>query len=118
MTPALTNPMIPLVDLKAQYKQIKKEIDSAISRVVNNSDFILGEDVRLFEEEFAKYCGVKYAVGLDTGISALELGIRALGLGKGDEILTPANSFIASSSSISFTGAKPVLVDCDPATFN
>ncbi len=110
--------MIPLVDLKAQYKGIKKEIDGAIAQVINSADFILGEEVSKFEEEYAKYCGVKYAVGLDSGISALELGMRAIGLGTGDEVLTPANSFIASSSAISFTGATPVLIDCDPRTYN
>lgn len=111
--------MIPLVNLKIQYKTIKKEIDTAIANVLKNADFILGEDVNKFEKEFAEYCGVKYAIGIDSGISALELGMRALGLSNPDiEVLTPANSFIASSSAISFAGAKPVLVDCNPDTYN
>ena len=110
--------MIHLVDLKAQYRQIKKEVNKAIKKVIDNTDFVLGGDVKEFENEFAKYCQVKYAIGVDTGISSLELGMRALGLGLGDEVLTPANSFIASSSSISFTGAKPVFVDCNEKTYN
>lgn len=109
---------VNFVDLKKQYLSIKEEIDKAIQQVINNSAFILGKDLEEFEKEFAAFCGVKYAVGLDSGISALELGMRALGIGPGDEIITPANSFIASSSSISFTGAKPVLVDCLPDTYN
>lgn len=110
--------MIPLIDLKLQYKSIKKEIDKAVSKVLTNADFILGEEVDLLEKEFAQYVGTKYAVGIDSGISALELGMRALGIGPGDEILTPVNSFIASSSAISFTGATPVLVECEEKTYN
>ena len=110
--------MIPLVDLRAQYKSIKKEVDLAIKNVLKKADFVLGEEVEKFEKEFAAFCGVKYAVGLDTGLSSLELGMRALGIGPGDEVLTPANSFIASSSAISFTGAKPILADCDKKTYN
>jgi len=88
---------INLVDLRKQYKKIKPEIDNAIQNVINNTDFILGKDVELFEKEFARFCGVKYCVGLDNGSSALELGMHALGIGDGDEVIKPANSFIASS---------------------
>lgn len=109
---------VNFVDLKKQYLSIKTEIDKAIQKVIDTSAFILGDEVSEFEKEFAAFCGVKYAVGLDSGISALELGIRALGIGPGDEVITPANSFIASSSAISFSGAKPVLVDCLPDTYN
>lgn len=109
---------IPFVDLKAQYKTIKKEVDSAILQVVKNTNFILGPECQKFEEEYKKFCQSAYAVGVDSGISALELGMRALGIGPGDEVITPANSFIASSSAISFTGATPVLVDCDLSDFN
>ena len=109
---------INFVDLKKQYKTIKPEVDSAIKKVIDNSAFVLGEELEKFEQEFAKFCGCKYCVGLDNGSSALELGMRVLGIGSGDEVITPANSFIASSSSISFTGARPVLVDCDPKTYN
>jgi len=109
---------IPLVDLKAQYALIRGDVDAAIARVLTNADFILGRDVEAFEAEYAAYCEAAYAVGLDSGLSALELGMRALGIGPGDEVITPAHSFIASSSAISFTGAKPVWIDVDPDTYN
>jgi dTDP-4-amino-4,6-dideoxygalactose transaminase len=85
---------------------------------MTNADFILGADVAAFEEEFARYCEAEHAVGLDSGMSALELGMRAMGIGPGDEVITPAGSFIASSSAISFTGATPIWVDIDPRTYN
>ncbi len=109
---------IPLVDLKLQYKQIKPEINKAISEVLQVGDYILGKKVEEFEKKFAKYSEAKYCVSLDNGSSALELGMRALGIGEGDEVITPVNSFIASSSAISFTGATPVWVDCDKSTYN
>jgi dTDP-4-amino-4,6-dideoxygalactose transaminase len=109
---------LPLVDLKAQDATVGPEIRAALDRVISNADFVLGADVAAFEEEFARYCEVRYAVGLDSGMSALELGMRALGIGPGDEVITPAGSFIASSSAISFTGATPVWVDIDHRTYN
>lgn len=109
---------INLVDLKLQYNQIKGEVNSALNRVLASTDFILGEETKNFEKEFARFIGVKYAVGVGSGLSALELGMKALGIGPGDEVITPANSFIASSSAISFTGATPVLVDCSEKDFN
>lgn len=109
---------IPLVDLAAQHDLLKKEIYQALGKVVSSSKFILGDEVFMFERQFADFCQTQYAVGLDTGLSALELGMRALGIGPGDEVLTPVNSFIASSSAISFTGATPVLVDCEIDTYN
>jgi len=104
--------------LNRQYQALKPEIDRAIAHVLDRTDFILGEEVRRFEKEFAAYCQANYAVGLDSGTSALELGLRALGIGAGDEVLVPANSFIASALAVSFTGATPVFVDVDPATYN
>ena len=109
---------VPLVDLRAQYASIAGEVDAAMRQVVERADFILGQDVADFESEFAAYCEADHAVGLDSGISALELGMRALGIGPGDEVITPANSFIASSSAVSFTGATPAWVDVDPHTHN
>lgn len=109
---------IPLVDLKAQYAGIRGEVDAAIGRVVSNADFILGSEVDAFESDYSRYCETEHAVGLDSGLSALELGMRALGIGPGDEVITPAHSFIASSSAISFTGATPIWVDMDPKTYN
>ncbi len=108
---------VPFVDLKAQYQTIAGEVDEAMHRVVVDADFILGADVQLFENEFASYCEAKYAVGVDNGISALELTLRAYGIGTGDEVITVAHTFIATVSSISFTGARPIFVDVDPVTY-
>jgi dTDP-4-amino-4,6-dideoxygalactose transaminase len=109
---------LPLVDLKAQHAAIAADVEAAVQKVMANADFILGGDVAAFEDEFGRYCGAKHTVGLDSGMSALELGIRAMGIGPGDEVITPAGSFIASSSAISFTGATPVWVDVDERTYN
>lgn len=109
---------IPFVDLQRQYKEIQNGIDKAIKDVLETSQFILGSQLEKFEGGFAKFCGVKYAVGMGSGLTALELGMRALGVGVGDEVITPVNSFIASSSAISFTGATPIFVDCLEDTFN
>ncbi len=108
---------VPFLDLKAQHREISREVLAAIEAVIKNADFILGKEVTLFEEEFAKYCGVEHAVGVDSGISALELGLRAAGIGAGDEVITVSHTFIATVSAISVTGAKPVLVDVDPVTY-
>src|SRR5258708_5580955 len=109
---------LPLVDLRAQHATIAADVQAAIDNVMSNTDFILGADVAAFEGEFARYCDAEHCVGLDSGMSALELGMRAMGIGPGDEVITPAGSFIASSNAISFTGATPVWVDVDPATYN
>lgn len=111
------HPNVPFVDLGVQYRAIAAEIDDAISKVIQDADFILGREVRLFEEEFAEFCDASYAVGVDSGTSALELALRAFDIGPGDEVITAANSFIASALGISHTGAKPVLVDVDPYTY-
>jgi dTDP-4-amino-4,6-dideoxygalactose transaminase len=108
---------VPFVDLQAQYAAIPDEVDAAISKVLHRTDFILGREVDLFEEEFAAFCGTKYAVGVDSGTSALELALRAYGVGPGDEVITAANTFIATALAISYTGAGLVLVDCDPQTY-
>jgi len=108
---------VPFVDLGVQYRAISAEIDDAISKVIQDADFILGREVRLFEEEFAEFCESSYAVGVDSGTSALELALRAFDIGPGDEVITAANSFIASALGISHAGAKPVLVDVDPFTY-
>src|SRR5947199_4602459 len=109
-------PQVPFVDLGAQYRTIEGEIGEATSRVIQEADFILGREVHLFEEEFAAFCETRYAVGLDSGTSALELALRAYDIGPGDEVITAANSFIASALAISHAGATPVLVDVDPFT--
>ena len=109
---------IPLLDLSAQYSSLKHEIDEAMARVIERSDFILGADVELFESEFANFCEAKHCVSVDSGLSALELVLRAWGIGPGDEVITAANTFIATALAISNTGATPVLVDVDPHTNN
>lgn len=111
-------PKVKFVDLSRQYRSIKAEVNVAIADVLERSDFILGDDVTQFEHEFAEYCQAEAAVGVDNGTSALELGLRALGIGPGDEVLVPVNTFMASASAVSFTGATPVFVDCDRATYN
>jgi dTDP-4-amino-4,6-dideoxygalactose transaminase len=108
---------VPFVDLAAQYAGIAQEIDAAVSKVIREADFILGREVRLFEEEFARYCEARYAIGVDSGTSALELALRAFNVGPGDEVVTAANSFIASALAISHAGATPVLVDINPDTY-
>src|ERR1700704_3111725 len=110
-------PQVPFVDLAAQYSTIAGEIKEATSKVLEDGDFILGREVSLFEEEFAAFCEAKYAVGVDSGTSALELALRAYEIGPGDEVITAANSFIASALAISHAGATPVLVDVDPYTY-
>ncbi len=94
------------------------EITRAISAVISRGDFILGEEVEQFEDAFAEACQVEHAVGVDSGTSALELALRAFGIGPGDQVVTAANTFIATALAISYTGATPVLVDVDPHTFN
>lgn len=115
---AQTTQRIPFVDLAAQYKSIEEEVNRGIQEVLRGTDFILGHDVAAFEEEFAAFCGVRYAVSVDSGTSALELLLRAHGIGPGDEVITAANTFIATAFAISYTGATPVLVDVDPDTYN
>ena len=114
--PANQTPQVPFVDLAAQYRAIADEINETTSRVIQKADFILGREVRLFEEEFAAFSEARYAVGVDSGTSALELALRAYDIGPGDEVITAANSFIASALAISHAGATPVLVDVDPFT--
>jgi len=109
---------IPLLDLSAQYLSIKQEIVSAMDRVIQASDFILGTELELFENEFAAFCDAKHCVGVDSGLSALELVLRAWGIGPGDEVITAANTYIATALAISSTGATPVLVDVDPQSCN
>ncbi|CAN5127555.1 DegT/DnrJ/EryC1/StrS family aminotransferase [soil metagenome] len=108
---------IPFVNLKFQYKFIKPSIDAAIRRVVLSQDFILGSELDSFEKEFATYLGVNYVVGVNSGTDGLVLALLALGIGKGDEVITPANSYVATTTAIVFVGAKPILVDCDPDTY-
>ncbi len=108
--------MIPLVDLSAQHRQIEGEVSAGFARVLERTSFILGPEVAEFETSFARFVGVKHCVGTANGTDALELALRALEIGPGDEVVLPANSFIASALAVARAGATPVLVDCDAAT--
>ena len=109
---------IPFVDLKSQYENIKNEIDQAIAEVISKTAFIGGPFAKTFETNFAKFCNVKHCVGVGNGTDALFIALKALGIGKGDEVITAANSFIATSEAITMTGAKVVFVDINPQTYN
>ncbi len=109
---------VPLVDLKAQYRDIKPEIDAAIQRVLENTSFILGEEVRRFEANYAAFCQVKHAVGLDSGSAALDMALIAAGVQPGDEVIVPSHTFIATAAAVTHRGATPVFVDVEEDTFN
>ncbi|MBE7554814.1 MAG: DegT/DnrJ/EryC1/StrS family aminotransferase [Anaerolineales bacterium] len=109
---------IPLVDLKAQYQTIRPEIEAAIQRVLENTNFIMGGEVTQFEQAFAHYVGVKEVVGVASGTAALQLALAACQVKPGDEVITTAHTFIATAEPISYLGAKPVFVDIDPRTYN
>ena len=108
---------VPFVDLYAQYQSIKPEIDAAIAAVLNTTAFIGGPHVKEFETSFAEYCGVKHCLGVANGTDALFIALKALGIGPGDEVITVANSFVATSEAIKMAGAQVVFVDSDPKTF-
>lgn len=109
---------IPILDLKPQYQRIKAEIQQAVNGVLESGQFILGKTVENFEQAAADYLGVKYAIGVNSGTDALMIGLRALGVGPGDEVITTPFSFFATAESISNVGAKPVFVDVAIADFN
>jgi dTDP-4-amino-4,6-dideoxygalactose transaminase len=110
--------MIPMVDLKTQYQQIKDEIDSGILTALVKTQFILGPNVSSFEEEAAAYLGAAHAVSVASGTDALHLALAAAGIGPGDEVITTPFTFIATAEAICYVGAKPVFADIDPKTFN
>ncbi len=110
--------MIPMVDLKAQYGEIKQEIEQVLSSVLDSGHFILGPNVQAFEKEAADYLGVKHALGVASGTDALHLALVAAGIGEGDEVITTAFTFIATAEAIRYVGAVPVFVDIEPDTFN
>jgi dTDP-4-amino-4,6-dideoxygalactose transaminase len=109
---------IPLVDVALQFSSIENDVRQAIDRVLTTCDFILGAEVARFEEAFARFIGVEHAIGVASGLDALSLSLMALNVGPGHEVILPANTFIATALAVSAVGAKPILVDCDPATFN
>jgi len=109
---------IPLVDLQAQYRSIRADVHTAMEEVLTRGDFILGGAVKLFEEEFAAFCGTQHAVSCASGTDALVLALKAMGIGPGDEVITVSHTWVSTVFAISMAGAKPVLVDIDPATYN
>lgn len=110
--------MIDFGNLKRNYLSIQKEIDKSIKKVLQKGWFILGDEVQEFEKEFAKYCGVKYGIGVANGVEAIQIALMGLGIKKGDEIITPANSCPATATGICLSGAKPIYADINPGTYN
>ena len=107
---------IPMVDLHAQYLEIKEEIDVAIAEVIQKSAFVRGPFVEKFEVSFADFVGTKHCIGVGNGTDALFIALKALGVGPGDEVITAVNTFVATPEAISLTGARPVFCDVDPET--
>jgi dTDP-4-amino-4,6-dideoxygalactose transaminase len=110
--------MVPFLDLKAAYLELKPQIDAAVARVLDSGWYILGEEVEAFEAEFAAYCQAAQCVGVANGLDALILSLRALEVGPGDEVIVPSNTYIATWLAVSAVGATPIPVEPDPATFN
>src|SRR5450830_922209 len=102
---------IPLVDLRAQYRSIREEIDAAMRPVLEEASFVLGRQLAEFEEHFAAFCGVRHCIGVASGTDALHLILRAAGIGPGDEVILPAMTFVATAIGVTLAGATPVLVD-------
>jgi dTDP-4-amino-4,6-dideoxygalactose transaminase len=110
-------PSIPFQDLPLQIRTLRAELDPAIDAVLRHGQFILGPEVAAFEQAWAAFCGARHAIGVGSGTDALQLILRALGIGPGDEVITVANTFIATAEAISYAGARPVLVDCELDTY-
>lgn len=109
---------VPFLDLKAPYLALKKELDAAVFRVLNSGRYILGAEVETFEDEFARFCQARHAVGVGDGLSALHLALRSLGVGPGDEVIVPSNTYIATWLAVTQCGAIPVPVEPEPASHN
>lgn len=109
---------VPFVTFEPMHNEIREKLDIAYNNVLKSSCFIHGEECRKFEEEFAEYCGVKYCVGVATGLDALFLILKAMNIGNGDEVIVPSNTYIATALAVSYTGAKPIFVEPEIETFN
>src|SRR6185312_2853932 len=109
---------IPFLDLQAQFESIREDIMDALDRVFASGQFVGGEWVEQFEEQFARFVGSRYAIGVSSGTSALELALKAAQVAAGDEVIVPANSFFATAEAVSNVGAKPVFADVDPRTYH
>src|SRR5947209_6261005 len=108
---------IPFVDLSAIHKPLEQEFDAVFERVLERSSFIMGPEIKQFEDAFATYLGADHCITVNNGTTALQLVLAALGIGAGDEVITVANTFIATAEAVSAVGAKPVFVDVDPVSF-
>jgi dTDP-4-amino-4,6-dideoxygalactose transaminase len=109
---------VPFVDLAAQQSALRDELVRTARRMLDRTDWILGDEVEAFEREFAAYCDAPHAIGTDSGLSALQLILRGYGIGEGDDVVTVANTFVATALAITHAGARPILVDIDPETYN
>ena len=109
--------MIPFLDLKAQYKSIKEDVDAAVINVMGSTQFVLGAEVKAFEEEFAAYVGADHGIAVNTGTSALHLALLAAGVEPGDEVITVSMTFLATAAAVAYIGARPVFVDVDMQTY-
>lgn len=109
---------IPFLDMNSPYKELQQELDEAYRRFMESGWYVLGEETVLFESEYAEYCGTKYCIGVSNGLDALHLVLRALGIGAGDEVLVPSNTFIATWLAVTYSGAKPIPVEPDIRTRN
>ncbi|SDI98872.1 dTDP-4-amino-4,6-dideoxygalactose transaminase [Frankineae bacterium MT45] len=114
MSETTTTRPVPLVDLSIQHAAVAAEVAEGFERVLSTGAYVLGPDVKKFENEFAEYSGTAHCVGVANGTDAIELALRAIGVGAGDEVIIPANTFVATAGGVMRTGATPVLVDCDP----
>jgi len=109
--------VVPFLDLQAQYRAIKSDIDRAVASVIERANFVLGPDVAAFEKRFASYCETPYCVALNSGTSALHLALLATGIGPGDEVISVSSTFVATAAAVLYCGARPVFVDVDPVTW-
>jgi dTDP-4-amino-4,6-dideoxygalactose transaminase len=109
---------VPFLDLTRAYRELQPEFNAAFERVMRSGCYLLGPELEAFEQDFAKYCGARFCAGVGSGLDALELILRAFGIGQGDEVIVPANTFIATWLAVTHAGARPVPVEPDPASFN
>lgn len=109
---------VSFLDMKAPYLELKSEMDKAYHRVMESGWYVLGKEVEAFEQEFAQYCGVKHCIGVGNGLDALYLVLKAWGIGEGDEVIVPSNTYIATWLAVTYTGAKVVPVEPDERTYN
>ena len=110
--------MVPFLDVSAAYQELKDDIDQAVQTVLQSGLYIMGPEVEDFETDWAKYCGTSHAVGVANGLDAIILSLRALGIGRGDEVIVPSNTYIATWLAVSAVGAMAVPVEPIPATYN